>query len=709
MSAISSLNNATQNAMIENQPKPTTVKETMTPPIAKKVDHAIVIHNDKRNDPYFWLRDKTNPDTIAYLEEENKFFKSNMEHTKDLQETLFQEMKKRTQENIDRFPAKNGDWYYYSRRLEGLEHPIYCRKAKIEDENRVEDVILDLNLLAKEYDYVELKGLSPSPDGKMIAYALDTKGTQWSTIFIKNLETGELLKDEAIEDTSGCICWANDGKSIWYVKINDADRPYEAREHSLGTPTSEDRVVFTETNDQFDLHLFESRNKEFILLDSLSKTSSETYYVRKDDPDKSFQSFQARKEGMKYSVEAYTDRFFVMAKRNGSNYEVYECPKNETEESKWTPFLEPDPEINYESIDAFRDHLVVTSRVSGRIAIDIYHLPTMTRRELPPNDACYEMGLESNHTFDTPYFRFAYESFTTPYSTYHYEFSTGKIDLKQREFVGDDFDPQDYITDRILITSRDGTNVPVSLLCRKDLDLSSPQPMLLYGYGSYGCTIDAYFSKRAISFADHGMIYAIAHIRGGGFLGEGWYEQGKLGRKLNTFNDFIDCAEKLIAKGITSSDKLAISGGSAGGLLMGAVINERPDLFQVVVAQVPFVDVLTTMLDDSLPLTTQEYKEWGNPNEKEAYEYMKLYSPYDNVKAQEYPAMLVTGGLHDRQVGFWEPAKLVAKLRDVKVGEQPLYLRTTMGAGHHSSSGRYESMREEAEVMAFVMDQLGVK
>ena len=674
--------------------------------MAKTIDQELTLHNTTRIDPYFWMKNCKDPEVIEHLHAENRHLEVGMEHTKPLQKKIYDEMLGRLEEDHVTYPYRNGDWLYYTREVKGLEHPIYCRKGLEADAK--EQIILDINELAPKYDYCKALDFEPSPDGKLLAYVLDTEGTQSGTLFVKNLVTDEIIESEEIPDVSDNLAWSNDGTSFLYVGINEMDRRDKIGMHKLGTDPKEDRILFQEDDEEFDLYLDKSRDERYFTITSDSKTTSDVRTIRTDDPQQELHLFHPREEGLKYSVEPYTEGFMITTKQTGQNYYVMKTESNNTAMEHWQPFRPLDENVDIEDVEAFQNFLVIEKREKGNVGYEVYNLVDGSVKEIEFPDECYDTWIGSNYLFDTVELRYGYQSPTTPTSVYTYDMEKGVSELKQRDKAGTDFNPANYETKRILAVARDGTEIPISLFHRKEIQLDGSHPLKLYGYGSYGVVLESDFSSEDISLADRGVICAVAHIRGGGFLGQKWYEDGKLMKKKNTFFDFVDSAEYLIEQGYTSKEKLVIQGGSAGGLLMGAVMNERPDLFKAVIAEVPFVDVITTMLDESIPLTTQEYSEWGDPREKEAFDYMLSYSPYDNVKRAEYPSMFITGGLNDHQVGYWEPAKWTAKLRAMKLGDNPIYLKTNMSAGHHSCSGRYDEIKEDAEVISFMLDQVGI-
>ncbi|TDS13508.1 oligopeptidase B [Maribacter caenipelagi] len=677
------------------------------PPKAKKIPKELVIHDDVRLDNYYWLNDKENKDVISYLEAENTYYDSLTKHTKDFQESLFQEMKGRIKEDDSSVPYKLNDYWYSTRYIIGGEYPLYSRfKQNLE---AVEEVMFNCNDMAKGHDYFSLGGIAISPDNKLAAFGVDTVSRRQYTLQIKNLETG-LILDDKIENTTGGGVWANDNKTLFYTRKDPVTlRSDKIYKHKLGTPTSEDVLIFHEKDDTFSTFVYRTKSKKYLVIGSFSTLTSEFQILSTDNPDGKFEVFSPRERGLEYTIFHYEENFYILTNKDkAENFKLMRTSEEKTSSEHWQEFIAHREEVLLEDIDIFKEYYVLSERENGLNKIRIIRWDGVEEYFLPFKSETYTAYVSSNPDFDTEILRYSYNSMSTPSSVIDFNMRTKAKEIKkEQEVLGGLFDKENYKEERLWATARDGVKVPMSLVYRKDTDLNVNTPILQYAYGSYGSTIDPYFSTVRLSLLDRGFVFAIAHIRGGEYLGRRWYETGKLLKKKNTFTDFIDCSKFLIAQNMTSASHLYAMGGSAGGLLMGAIINMQPDIYNGVIAAVPFVDVVTTMLDDSIPLTTGEYDEWGNPNEKEYYDYMKSYSPYDNVVAQEYPNMLVTTGLHDSQVQYFEPAKWVAKLRELKTDNHILLMYTNMEAGHGGASGRFESLREVAKEYAFLLDLEG--
>ena len=675
-------------------------------PIAQKQAKELTIHGHTRTDNYYWLNQKTNPEVIKYLEDENKYTQTKLSHTQKLQDKIFNEITGRIKQNDESVPYLSNGYYYYHKNEEGKEYDIDCRKKGSIDAK--EEIYIDENELAKGADYFSASGFGVSPNNKILAIGIDVVSRREYDIKFKNLETGKFFAD-IIPKTTGGTVWANDNKTIFYTKKDEVTlRSYKIFKHVLGTPISEDVLVYHEEDEMFECFIWKSKSGKFLIIESASTLSSEAMYLDADQPNGEFTIVHPREENLEYSVWNYGNDFYILTNWQAENFRLMKCNFNSTAKDNWIEVIPHRKDVLLESIELFKNHLVVEERKEGLINIRIINKQDSSEHLIDFGEDAYLAYVQTNKEFDTEILRFAYGSMTTPNSVFDYNMNTKeKILLKEQDVLGG-FDKKNYETKRIYATARDGAKVPISIVYRKDTPLNGTAPILLYGYGSYGASIDAYFSYPRVSLIDRGFVFAIAHIRGGQEKGRQWYENGKFLKKQNTFNDFIDCGKHLIENQFGSTNKLCIMGGSAGGLLMGAVINQEPEMFRAVVAAVPFVDVVTTMLDESIPLTTGEYEEWGNPNEKEYYEYMLSYSPYDNVEAQNYPAMFVTTGLHDSQVQYWEPAKWVAKLRNLKTDENLLILHTNMDAGHGGASGRFEQYKESAMEYAFFFDQLGI-
>ncbi len=680
------------------------IKTNLQAPIAKKLPKELSIHNDNRIDDYYWMNDRENPEVIDYLNAENTYFEEMTAHTKDFEQCLFEEMKARIKEDDESVPYKYNGYWYIVKYETGKDYPIYIRKKDTLD--NPEELLFDCNAMAEAHDYFKFTGLSVSPDNTMIAFGLDTVGRRNYTLQIKNLLTDELLSD-SIEMTTGSATWANDNATLFYTKKDEqtlrSDKVYK---HILGTATTDDSVVFHEDDDTFGVAVYKSKSRKYIIIACYSTMTNEYHTLNADTPNADFEVFQPRIRGLEYSISHYDDHFYVVTNKDeATNFKLMKTLETTTSIENWTEVISHREFVLLEDIDIFKDFLVVSERSNGLNLIRIMRWDGSEDYYLPFDNETYTAYTATNVDFDTVILRYGYNAMTTPASTIDFNMVTKeKTILKEQEVLDPNFDKDNYQSERIWATSTDGTQVPMSMIYRKGIKKDGTNPVLLYAYGSYGHTIDPYFSSIRLSLLDRGFIYVIAHVRGGEYLGRPWYETGKLLQKKNTFTDFIECSKHLIKQGYTSPKHLYALGGSAGGLLIGAVINEAPELYNGVIAAVPFVDVITTMLDDSIPLTTGEYDEWGNPNDKEYYEYMKSYSPYDNVKTQNYPNILITTGLHDSQVQYWEPAKWVAKLRDKKTGTNKLLFKINMKAGHGGASGRFEALKEDAEEYAFLLD-----
>lgn len=684
------------------------MKEIITVPVAKQVNKELTKHNDIRVDPYFWLNDKENPEVIKYLEDENSFFETNMKHTKGFQEDLFAEMKARIKEDSSSVPYKHNGYWYITRYEVGKGYPIYTRRKGTLEAS--EEIIIDCNKEADEHDYFNVRGLSISPNNKYLAYGEDIVSRRQYKIKIKNLETGELF-DEVIENTTGSSTWANDNKTLFYtLKEEETLRSHKICKHLLSTAVDNDICVYEEKDDTFDVFVYKTQSKKFICIGSSATLTSEYRFVDANLPNNEFKVFQPRIRGLEYGMAHYDGHFYILTNaEDATNFKLMKTSESFTEINHWETLIDHREDTLLEDIDIFEEYLVVSERTNGLNQIRIIRWDGTQDYYLPFNNETYTAFSSINVEFNSEWFRYGYNSLTTPTSIIEFNMRTkeSKI-LKEQEVLGGAFDKDNYKSERIWATAEDGTKIPISLIYKKGIKKDGSHPLLQYAYGSYGHTIDPYFSTTRLTLLDRGFIYAIAHVRGGEYLGRPWYDDGKLLTKKNTFTDFIDCSKYLIEKKYTTPKHLYAMGGSAGGLLMGVIANNAPQLYNGIVAAVPFVDVVTTMLDDTIPLTTGEYDEWGNPNEKEYYDYIKSYSPYDNVVEQHYPNMLVTTGLHDSQVQYWEPAKWVAKLRNYKKDTNKLFLHTNMDTGHGGASGRFEALKEVAEEFAFIFDLEGI-
>ena len=690
------------------------------PPVAEKQAKELEKHGDIRVDNFYWMRltdeqkNAENPDehtqkVLDYLNAENAYYDTITAHTKDFKETLFQEMKARIKEDDESVPYKSNGYYYITRYEKGGQYPIHSRKKGNLDAK--EEIMFDVNKMAEGHDYYALRGLNVSEDNKIAVFGVDTVSRRQYVLQFKNLETGEVYPDK-IENTTGSATWANDNKTVFYTKKNPVTlRSEKIYKHVLGTDAAEDKIVFDEKDETFDAFVYKTKSKKFIMVGSYSTVSQEYQFLDANTPDATLSVIQPRERNLEYSVAHYDDHFYILTnKDDATNFKLMKTPEDKTTKENWVDVIPHRDDTLLEDISIFKDYLVLEERNNGLNKIRIKRWDGTEDYYLPFDEETYSAGVYSNPEFNTDIIRYSYNSFTTPASVIDFNMKDrSKQVMKEQEVLGGKFDKNNYTSERIWIEARDGKKVAVSIVRRKDTEFTKNTPLLLYAYGSYGYTIPDSFSITRLSLLDRGFVFALAHIRGSQYLGREWYEDGKMFNKMNTFTDFIDCGKGLIAKNYTSADHLYAMGGSAGGLLMGAVVNINPELFNGVIAAVPFVDVMTTMLDESIPLTTSEYDEWGNPNNKDSYDYMLSYSPYDQVKAQEYPNMLVTTGLHDSQVQYYEPAKWVAKLREYKTGDNILLMNTNMEAGHGGASGRFNALKERARDFAFLLDLEGIK
>jgi oligopeptidase B len=673
----------------------------LQPPPTEKKPKITEINGDRLVDNYFWLREKTNPAVIAHLEAENAYTAAVMKPTEPLQDKLYTEILSHIKQTDTNVPYRWGNFFYYTRTVEGKQYPIYCRKHGSLDAS--EEVLLDLNELAKGQKFMAVGSFAPSDDGMLLAYSTDNTGYRQYTLQVKNLRTGELLpeKIERVDD----LAWATDNKTLFYVTEDAVTKRNDKMfRHVLGSDKYE--LIYDEKDELFDIGVQRSRDKAVIMLGAFSKTSTEFRYIPADNPNAVWKIIIPRQADHEYDVEHRGDLFYIRTNKGAKNFRVVTAPASNPAEKNWKEFVAHRPAVKIDGVDLFKDHAVLSEWENGLQQIEVIDFKTNKRQRIQFPEPVYAAGLSTNREFDTNVLRYNYQSLVTPSSVFDYDMNTGQGTLLKQTEVPGGFDKANYKSERMFATASDGTKIPMSVVYKRGVKLDGSAPMLLYAYGSYGIPISPTFSAGRLALLDRGVIYVIAHIRGGGELGEPWRDAGRMMQKMNTFTDFIACAEYMVTQKYTSSDRLVIQGGSAGGLLMGAVTNMRPDLFKAVVAQVPFVDVLNTMLDASLPLTTSEYIEWGNPNEKPAYDYMKKYSPYDNVHTANYPAMLVKVSLNDSQVPYWEGAKFVAKIRELKTDHNPLLLKTNMGAGHGGASGRYDAIHETAFDYAFMLWQM---
>ncbi|WP_164974470.1 S9 family peptidase [Flavobacterium amnicola] len=679
------------------------------PPVAKIVPKNLEKHGDVRVDNYYWLNQREDKEVIDYLTAENKYYEEMTAHTKGFRTSLFEEMKSRIKEDDSSVPYLYNGYWYISRFEKGQDYPIHSRKKGAL--TAAEEVMFNCNEMAKGHSYFQLSGLSVSPNNTFATFGIDKVSRRIYTIQIKNLVTGEILADK-IENTTGGSVWANDNQTIFYTTKDPITlRSDKVFRHKIGTDAKEDVLVFEEKDDTYSVFLYKEKSRKYIVIGSQSTMTSEYRFLNADTPEADFKLFQKRTRGLEYSISHFGDSFYVLTNKDkATNFKLMKTSEAATEKENWKDVIAHRSTVLLEDIEIFKDYLVVEERDNGLTKLRIMPWSGTGEYYLPFESETYSAYTTTNVDFDTDVLRYGYQSLTTPSSVIDFNMKDKtKVVLKEQEVLGGKFDKKNYEEKRIWATAKDGTKVPISLIYKKGIKLDGKNPLLQYAYGSYGYSMDCTFSTTRLSLLDRGFIYAIAHIRGGEDLGRPWYENGKLLTKMNTFTDFIDCSKYLIENKYTSPKHLYAEGGSAGGLLMGAVINMAPELYNGVIAAVPFVDVVTTMLDDSIPLTTGEYDEWGNPNEKEYYDYMKSYSPYDNVAKIAYPNMLVTTGLHDSQVQYWEPAKWVAKLRAMKTDKNLLFLDTNMDTGHGGASGRFEALKEVAKEFAFLLDLEGIK
>ncbi|MGB3606443.1 MAG: S9 family peptidase [Psychroserpens sp.] len=684
------------------------MKNPVEAPVARIIPKELKKHNDTRIDNYYWLNDREDQNVLDYLNAENEFYHQETAHTKDFEVSLYEEMKARIKEDDASVPYKFNGYWYIVRYEKGKGYPIYIRKKDHLDAE--EELLFDCNVMAEGQSYFKLVGLSVSPDNTMIAFGIDNVGRREYQLQIKSLITQEVFSD-TIAHTTGSSTWANDNCTLFYTKKDEQTlRSNKIYKHKIGDPEESDTLIFTEDDDTFGVAVYKSKSRKFIIIACYSTLTNEFHILNADTPDEDFKMFQPRIRGLEYSISHYDSAFYILTNYDGAlNFKLMKTSEEHTEIEHWVEVIAHRNNVLLEDIDIFKDYLVISERSNGLNHIRITSWDFYESYYLPFDGETYTAGTGTNVDFDTEILRYSYNSMTNPSAVIDFNMRTKQKEIKKEQEVLDPkFDKHNYTSERIWATAQDGTKIPMSLVRRKDTKLDGNAPLLQYAYGSYGATIDPYFSTIRLSLLDRGFIYVIAHIRGGEYLGRDWYENGKLFKKKNTFTDFIDCSKHLIEKKYTSAAHLYAMGGSAGGLLMGVIVNDAPNLYNGVLAAVPFVDVVTTMLDDSIPLTTGEYDEWGNPNDNAYYNYIKSYSPYDNVNTQSYPNLLITTGLHDSQVQYWEPAKWVAKLRTYKQDTNKLYLVTNMDAGHGGASGRFEALKEDAQEFAFLLDLEGI-
>ena len=675
-------------------------KTLVQPPVAKKIPHQLQKHNDTRIDNYYWLRNRDNQEVIDYLNAENSYYEQMTEVTGKLENQIFEELKSRIKEEDESVPYLENNYFYQTKYFKGKEYPVYFRRKGSPDAK--EEVIFDENKMAKSFSFYQLKGIEISPNNRYAIYGEDTIGRRQYTLKIKDLETGNILPD-TIENTTGSAIWANDNKTIFYTrKDSETLRAYRIYKHILGQNPKDDKLIYEEKDETFDVFVSKSKSDKYIYIASFSTLTTEYRFIEADKPDDEFKIFAKRKRGVEYNLMHRNNEFFILTNKDGAtNFKLMQTNEGQTEMKYWKDIIAHRKDVMLDDVEIFNDFMVLQEKENG-----LNRLRVITENEdyyIKFDEETYTLYISYNPEMNSKKFRYVYNSMTTPSSVLEYDVVSKHTKVLKEQEIPGGFNKDNYESVRLWATARDGVKVPVSLVYKKGVKLNGKNPLLLYGYGSYGITVDPGFSSARLSLLDRGFIFAIAHIRGSEYLGRPWYEEGKLLKKKNTFFDFIDVSQFLIEQGYTSPENLFAMGGSAGGLLMGAVINYNPELYKAVVAQVPFVDVVTTMLDDTIPLTTGEYDEWGNPNDEKYYKYMKSYSPYDNVEAKAYPNLLVTTGLHDSQVQYWEPAKWVAKLRDLKTDENLLLLHTDMEVGHGGATGRYKSLKDRAREYAFLL------
>ncbi|MDG2367629.1 MAG: S9 family peptidase [Flavobacteriaceae bacterium] len=672
------------------------------PPSAKKIPKELKRFDSKRVDNYFWLKNRDDSEVIEYLEKENDYFKKMTSDTEDFQEIIYKEIKNKIKEDDQSVPYFLNGYWYLTKYQKNKNYPVYLRRKS--DLNSTDQILFDCNLLAEGYEYFNLSNIKISPNNKFAAYSIDTLSRRLYTIRIKNLQTGEVLNDQII-NTSGGFAWANDNKTLFYTnRDSDTLRNDKILRHEIGTKSKDDKIVFHEKDNTFYTSVSKSKSNKFIIISSHSTLTSEFQFLDANKPSDNFRLFNQRKRGLEYSINHYEKFFYIITNIDSAkNYKLMKTPIGGTEYENWINVIDHRKDVLIEGIDIFKNYLVISERANGLNRINVRKWDDSESYYLDFKSETFSLYTTTNVDFDTNILRYGFNSLTQPPSIIDFNMSTKKKTIrKQQQVLDDNFKNKNYTSERIWSQSEDGTKIPISLVYKKGLIKNNKNPLLLYGYGSYGNTIDPYFSVSRLSLLDRGFVFAIAHVRGSEYMGREWYDEGKLLKKTNTFKDFISCTKHLISEGYTNTDQTYAYGGSAGGLLMGSVINMEPELYNGVIAAVPFVDVLTTMLDETIPLTTGEYDEWGNPNNEEFYNYILSYSPYDNVKKMKYPNLLVTTGLYDSQVQYWEPAKWVAKLRELKVGENLLLLKTNMDSGHGGASGRFDALKEVAREYVFL-------
>ena len=681
------------------------MKNKLREPIAEKIEKKLSIHGDTRIDEYYWLNQRDDKNVINYLNAENAYRDEYMQDYKNLEEELFLEIKSRIKEDDSSVPYLDNGYYYYTRYEKNKQYPIYCRKKG--DLKSDEEILIDVNIMSEGYEYFRVGDIEISPNDKIMAYSVDTLSRRIYTIYFMDLETREVHKKN-IKNTSGSITWANDSETVFYNLRNiETLRTEKVMKHNLNS-SSKDQEIYFEEDETFSVYSYKTKTDKYIVIGSSATLSQEFRYLDANNPNGDFKIFQERINGLEYSITHFDDKWFIRTNKDGAtNFKLMVCNENKTKSSSWKDYIPHRENVLLEDADFFKNHMVVTEREEGLRKIEIRPWNSFNSHYIEFDDEAYSVRSSTNAEINSEKFRYSYSSMTTPNSVIEYDMNTKeKTILKETEVLGGTFDKNNYISRRVWAPSRDGKKVPISLVYRKDKFKNGENPLLLYGYGSYGITNNASFSSVRLSLLDRGFVYAIAHIRGSQYLGRDWYNDGKMFKKKNTFYDFIDSGKFLIKEGFAHENKLFAMGGSAGGLLMGAVVNMAPELFRGIVAGVPFVDVVTTMLDDDIPLTTFEYDEWGNPNNKDSYDYMLSYSPYDQVEEKNYPAIFITTGYHDSQVQYFEPAKWIARLRDRRTNKEPLLMYCNMDAGHGGASGRFEAYKETAMEYAFFISLL---
>ena len=682
-----------------------TAADTPTPPIAKKVPHETEINGHKMIDNYYWLREKSNPEVRAYLEKENAYTDAVMKPTEPLQKKLYDEMLSRVKETDVEVPYKEGDYFYYVRTEAGKQYQIRCRKKASMD--APEEVLLDINQMAQGKPFMTVHAFAVSPDGNLLAYSYDDTGFRQFTLAVRDLRTGQTLTDHAVR--VGSVVWANDNQTIFYTQEDEVSkRQYRLYRHTVGS-TNPDILVYEEPDERFNVEAYKTRSQSYIFMVSRSHTTSEARFIPATQPDGNWQIVEPRKQGVEYYPDHNGSSFYIRVNDTGRNFRLVSAPVTDPGSKNWHEVLAHNPDIMLDEMDLFRSFLVLYQREGGLPQIRVTDLRDGKSKRIAFPEQAYASYPYINRIYDTTEFRYGYQSPITPPSVFSYDMEKGTSALLKQKEVPGGYDPKKYQVEQVYAVASDGVKIPVSVLRLKTAKLDGTGPLYLYGYGSYGISIDMFFNSNIFSMVDRGVVTAVAHIRGGGEMGKGWHDAGKMMNKKTTFTDFIACAEDLVKRGYGSKDRLVIEGRSAGGLLMGAVLNMRPDLFKAAIVGVPFVDVINTMLDESLPLTVGEFEEWGNPKEKAAYDYMVTYSPYDNIEAKTYPNMLVKTSFNDSQVMYWEPAKYVAKMRATRTDHNLLLLKTNLSpAGHGGASGRYDRLKESAFDYAFILTQMGI-